>query len=137
MRKEYVAIKITHLLKERDWTLYRLAKESGVQSSDLKKICFCNRIPTVPTIIKICNGLGITMSEFFNEKSTSIDQLTASERQLLACFHNMAKEDKKLAADYVHSLLKHVPHAADQAPAPENADDPLPGPGNEAAGILT
>lgn len=114
MRKEYVSIKITTLLKEKGWTLYRLTKESGVQTTNLEKICFCNRIPTIPTIMKICNGFGITLSEFFDEESIAISQLTFSEQQILGYFHAMTSEDKKLVSDYVHRLLKHASATTDR-----------------------
>lgn len=120
MRKEYVSMKITNLLKERGWTLYRLTKESGVQTTNLEKICFCNRIPTIPTIIKICNGFGITLSEFFDEGNIAIKQLTFSEQQILGYLHSMASEDKKLASDYIHSLLKHASTATDHTQISEN-----------------
>jgi len=113
MTKEYVSTKIIQLLKERNWTLYRLAKESGVQNSTIKNICIHNTIPTIPTLIRICNGFGITLSEFFDEGTTAIDQLPVSDQQLLTYFHNMAKDDKELAASYMHNLLKHVPNTMD------------------------
>lgn len=120
MKKEYVSTKITHLLKERNWTLYRLAKESGVQNTNLKKICFHNRIPTIPTIIKICNGFGISLSEFFDAENTAINQLTVSEKQLITYFHNLTSEDKKLLSDYMHKLSKHAPITMDHAQIHEN-----------------
>lgn len=123
MKKEYISIKISHLLKERGWTLYRLAKESGVQNSNLKNICFRNRTPTIPTIIKICNGFGITLSEFFKEEYTTSDRLTVSDQQLLAYFHNMTRGNRKLAANYVHKLLKNVLNTADHAQTAESADN--------------
>lgn len=124
MRKEYVSMKIANLLKERNWSLYRLAKESGVQTTNLEKICFCNRIPTIPTIMKICNGFGITLSEFFDEGDIAIKQLTFSEQQMLEYFHSMAGEDKKLVSDYIHKLSKHAPAAADHAKIAENTVNP-------------
>lgn len=125
MRKEYVAIKITHLLNERDWTLCRLAKESGVQITNLKEICFRGRIPTIPTIIKICNGFGITLSEFFDEGNTTINQLMVSDQQLIGYFHAMTSADKNRVADYVH-ILSNRSGAVEQSQISENTVNQTP-----------
>lgn len=126
-------MKIAYLLKERNWTLYRLAKESGVQNSNLKNICFCNRIPTIPTIIKICNGFGITLSEFFAEESCEPHPLTVSDQLLLTYFHNLTRENKKLTADYVHRLLQHVTNSTSQTQTADDAADRMSGLADKAA----
>lgn len=64
MKEEYVLKKVTQLLQERNWTLYRLAKESEISYSTLSNTFHRNNVPSVSTLMRICDGFGITLSEF-------------------------------------------------------------------------
>ena len=57
--------KIKHILSQRGWTAYRLAKESRLSESTIANIIKRNAIPSVDTLEAICNGMGITLSQFF------------------------------------------------------------------------
>ena len=60
-----VLAKLRQLMAARNWTEYRLAKESGLSESTIANIYRRNNVPTVATLEAICNGFGITLSEFF------------------------------------------------------------------------
>ena len=53
------------LLDERGWTEYRLAKECGLSESTIANIFRRNSVPSITTLESICNGFGITLSQFF------------------------------------------------------------------------
>ena len=57
--------RLRQILDERGWTEYRLAKISGLSESTIANIFKRNTIPSLPTLEAICNGLGITLSQFF------------------------------------------------------------------------
>lgn len=63
--------KIKQIMKSKNISEYRLAKLSGLSQSTISNIFVRNTAPTLPTIKAICNGLGITMSQFFAEDSES------------------------------------------------------------------
>ena len=46
--------KIRALMEERGWTVYRLAKESGVSWSTIRNMFDRNTEPTVPTVEALC-----------------------------------------------------------------------------------
>lgn len=106
MQEEYVLQKIKELLAEREWTLYKLAKESGISYSTLSNTFNRNNVPSVSTLINICEGFGITLAEFFDQKGTTVKQLTVSDEELLACYHQLPRDDKKLVNAYIQGLLK-------------------------------
>ena len=106
MKEEYVLEKITELRKERNWTLYRLAKEADVSYSTLSNTFHRDNVPSIPTLIRLCDGLGITMSEFFDEKGILKNQLTVSDQNLLADWHQLPKTDRGLVKAYIQGLLK-------------------------------
>ena len=59
--------RILQLLRERNWTEYRLAKESGLSQSTISNLFKRNTTPSIPTLEAICNGFGITLSQFFSD----------------------------------------------------------------------
>lgn len=106
MREDYVLQKIKQLLTDRGWTLYRLAKESGISYSTLNNTFHRNNVPSISTLLHVCEGFGMTMAEFFDEGATVLKQLTDSDQQLLMDFHSLQREDKRLVSAYMQGLLK-------------------------------
>lgn len=59
--------RIEMLMEERKWTIYRLAKETGLSQSTLAHIFRNDSVPTIATLEIICNSFGISLSQFFAE----------------------------------------------------------------------
>ena len=59
--------RLQQLLRERGWTEYKLSKECGLAQSTIGNIFRRNTVPSLATLETICNGFGITMSQFFAE----------------------------------------------------------------------
>ena len=71
--------RILHLCEERDMTINRLATVSALPPSSIKNILYGkSRNPKLITIKMICDGLGITLGEFF-----STPEFDALEQELL------------------------------------------------------
>ena len=65
----YTTVKnrILYLCAEKKITINRLATESGVAPSTIKNILYGkSRNPGIVTIKMLCDGLGITITEFFS-----------------------------------------------------------------------
>ena len=115
MNEEYILQKVTQLRTERNWSLYRLAKEADLSYSTLNNSFHRNNVPSISTLIRICEGFGITLAEFFDEEGAVPQQLTHSDKQLLADWHRLPRDDKNLVTAYMHGLLKiavDLPHNA-------------------------
>ena len=66
---EAVRDRIIELCKEKDISVNKLCNISGVTQSTVNNIISGrNRSATVSTIKKLCDGLGITIQDFFNAK---------------------------------------------------------------------
>ena len=103
--QEYDIIKrIISICKARSWTSYRLAKESGITYSTLCTMLHKANAPSLPTLIKICNGFGITLSEFFNEDD-DYAFLTDSQKDHLAQWNSLSTENQVVAGKYIDYLL--------------------------------
>jgi len=62
-----VSTRLTQLLKERNMTQYQLYIKSGVPKSTLSNLISCSYDSVKLRIIhELCQGLGITIPEFFN-----------------------------------------------------------------------
>lgn len=64
--------RIRTLCDARGWSAYRLAKESKISTGSLNNLFRLNNQPSLTTLIAICNGLGITLSQFFTEDGEPI-----------------------------------------------------------------
>ena len=65
----YTAVKnrLLGLLGEREMSIHRLAMESAVPPSTIKNILYGKSInPGIVTIKMLCDGLGISLTEFFD-----------------------------------------------------------------------
>ena len=68
----YNAVKnrILFLCKEKHFTINKLATESGVAPSTVKNILYGkSQNPGIVTIKMLCDGLGISLIEFFQDDS--------------------------------------------------------------------
>lgn len=100
--------RINYFLDFKHWTLYRLAKESGIPYSSLNNIFLRNTCPTIPTLEKICVGFGISLAEFFSfgENPLHSDALTAREEEILYAYRCLSVQDKALLEAYLDGLCK-------------------------------
>ena len=58
-------LRIKELLNERKWSMYQLSQRSNIPQSTLSNLFLRNNAPTLPTLEKICEALGMTLAEFF------------------------------------------------------------------------
>lgn len=92
---------IKQLCKERNWTYYKLAKESGIPFSSLNTMLNKQHIPSMKNLIKICKGFNITLSQFFSEIETENDEVT----QLIHIWEQLDKEHKEIIISYIYGVI--------------------------------
>lgn len=95
--------RIKELCESRSWTYYRLAKESGIPYSSLSTMLHKTYVPTVPSLMKICTGFGITLAQFFSDQDESA-KLTADQKDCLSHWNRLDEKSKALAAAYMQGL---------------------------------
>ena len=64
MYEKDIIDRISDLCQERNWSYYKLAKESDIAYSTLNTLLNKPNIPTIHTLVKICTGFAITLSQF-------------------------------------------------------------------------
>ncbi len=98
--------RIKELCAFRSWTYYRLAKESGIPYSTLNTMLHKTNAPSIPTIERICSGLGITLAQFFSIDSEN-SKLTKDQRACLALWNDLDSTGKSLALAYMQGIIDH------------------------------
>ncbi len=69
---EVVKNRLVFLCGKRGMTINKLATESGIAPSTIKNILYGKSInPGIVTLKKLCDGLGVSLTEFFNTKEFS------------------------------------------------------------------
>lgn len=107
LNKTLVTIKM--LMEKRHWTMYKLAQESGIPYSSINSLFQKNNQPTLSTLEKICDGLNISMGEFFSEQANHTVQtstLSDEERLLVNLYRSLNKDDRKLLLSYLKGFAK-------------------------------
>ncbi len=102
--------KIQLYMQLKNWSIYRLAKESDIPYSSLNSMFLKNTQPTIPTLEKLCSGLGISMADFFDndEETGSISyiHLTKDEQELLFLYNNLSACDKDKFLYYARGFAR-------------------------------
>ena len=72
LTEEEILNRIQSLLQFKHWSIYRLAKESGLPCSTLYNIFNRQTCPGIAVLRKICRGFGISLSQFFECEENSV-----------------------------------------------------------------
>jgi transcriptional regulator with XRE-family HTH domain len=84
---------ITKYREARGWTEYQLADKAGLPQSTISSWYRKQIVPTVPSLAKICDAFGITMSQLFAEGEDSVT-LTETQRTLLEQWTKLTEEQQ-------------------------------------------
>ena len=98
--------RIDALCQARSWSYYRLAKESGIPYSTLNTMLHKSYVPTVPSLIKLCDGFGITLAQFFSERDETC-LLTRDQKDCLTQWDRLDGAGKRLALAYMPGMADH------------------------------
>lgn len=88
-----VLTKIQQERIKRGWTEYMLAKNSELSQSTISSWYRKDLEPSLASLERICNGLGITLSQFFSSADYSYD-LTKEQIELLETWGRLSPEQR-------------------------------------------
>ena len=87
--------KLKNLRQSKGLTVYRLSQETGISQNHIMELESGKRNPSVETLRRLCDALGVNLSEMFND-SRDISYLSSDERELIECFRKLSDEKSKL-----------------------------------------
>ena len=85
--------RIKQLLDEREWSMYKLAKISGISQSTLSNMFSRNNDPSIGTLETICKAFGITLSQFFADEGELVS-LSKEQSEMLEKWSALSPEQK-------------------------------------------
>lgn len=83
--------RLAELRSAKGMTRYRLTQITGVSGHHIKGIEEGTRQPTIDTLQRLVEALGLTLAEFFNESQDAV-YLSDDERALLENFRTVSTE---------------------------------------------
>ena len=96
--------KITRLRMERGWSEYQLAEKSGLTQSTISTWYRKNMLPTIPSLVKICDAFGLTLSQFFLEEDGKTIQISDQQRRLLEYAARLDPRQYSALLDFLKTL---------------------------------
>ena len=94
--------RLQQLLRERGWTEYKLSKECGLAQSTIGNIFRRNTVPSIATLETICNGFGITLSQFFADGE--MVELTPDLKDVFENWMSLTPEQKTAARQMLRAM---------------------------------
>ena len=85
--------RIKKLLNDRDWSMYKLSKMSGISQSTLSNMFNRNNDPSISTLEDICKAFGITLSQFFANEGELV-ALNKEQTEMLEKWATLTSEQK-------------------------------------------
>ena len=106
MIEDQIIERIQELCTRKHISLYRLAKNAELPYSSLNNILHRRTCPTVPPLERLCKGLNVSLSEFFDFEIYPIrnEELTADEEELLNKYKNLSARKRELLHAYMDGL---------------------------------
>ena len=94
--------RLQQLMDERQWTIYRVAKEADIPWSTVRNMFKRNTEPSIGTLEAICKGMGMTLPQFFDVENQM--GLTDDQRQLINQWSKLDERKKRLVSELVDAL---------------------------------
>ena len=97
--------KIEYFLKERNMSPYRLGKKIKMSMSTVYPYLRGERKPSIDSLEKICGGLEITLSQFFDEPGHQKYNLVGKEEVTIANLRSLGESFRDRALGYIQALV--------------------------------
>ena len=94
--------RIRQLMDERQWTEYRLAKESGLSQSTIANLFSRNTVPSISTLEAICTGFGLTLAQFFCEGN--MVELSDEQKELFERWISLTSVQKHVLLELIKNM---------------------------------
>lgn len=103
IKEKYIAERIKTLCDKKDMTMYALSQKTGISQSSLSNIMNRGSIPTFLTLGRICDGLGMTLAQFFADGEDRPD-LTSEQKKVLEVWEALSDREKEAVETYVRGI---------------------------------
>lgn len=98
--------RIEHMRLERNWTEYELSKKADIPQSTIHAWYRKNQVPTLPSLEKLCNAFGISLSVLFSDDSDLLTELSEQELYALHLFQCLGASQKTYLLQFLNSITQ-------------------------------
>ena len=97
--------RIFELRKKKGWSEYRLSLESGIPQSTISSWFRKSAVPTLNSLVAICDAFGITCSQFFSDDGVTAE-LTEKQKELLKAFEALDLKQQDALIEFLKKMEK-------------------------------
>ncbi len=101
-----VGERLKELMDERGLNMHSLAKKSGLSWNTIKNFYARKTKPTVTTISMLCDGLGITLAQFFDVEGETV-HLTAEQQHVIDRWDALSDREKQAMSEMLDIVLEN------------------------------
>ncbi|MEY8495940.1 helix-turn-helix transcriptional regulator [Lachnospiraceae bacterium 29-91] len=101
--EKYIANRIKELCDKKQMSMYALSKKTGISQSSLSNLMKRGSTPTFYTLDRICDGLGITLPQFFSEDIGRLE-LSSEQKKVLETWESLTDKEKAAVEIYVRGM---------------------------------
>ena len=101
--EKYIANRIKELCDKKQMTMYALSKKTGISQSSLSNLMKRGSTPTFYTLDRICDGLGITLPQFFSDDIGKLE-LSSEQKQVLRMWESLTDKEREAVEIYVRGI---------------------------------
>lgn len=84
-------------------TMYALSKKTDISQSSLSNLMKRGSTPTFYTLNRICDGLGITLAQFFSDDTGKLE-LSSEQKKVLETWETLTDKEKEAVEIYVRGM---------------------------------
>ena len=103
--ENYIIDRIEQLCEKKHISRYRLAQKSGIAQSSISTLLNRKSVPTIQTLEKICEGLDMTLAQFF-AGDDKLPDLIEEQKSLLEEWNAMDEQQRQLVKAYMQGIKR-------------------------------
>ena len=103
--ENYIIDRIEQLCEKKHISRYRMAQKSGIAQSSISTLLNRKSVPTIQTLEKICEGLDMTLAQFF-AGDDKLPDLTEEQKSLLEEWNAMDEQQRQLVKAYMQGIKR-------------------------------
>lgn len=112
--------RILELMAQRNWSAYRLVKETNLSHSLIYNMVRRNNLPTIDTLTRISAAFGLSLQQFFTEDDDPA-ALSGEHAELLTIYHDVSA-DNRIAVLHLMELMAAGNKQKDQGEEDDEID---------------
>lgn len=101
--ENYIIDRVERIRQAKSLSRYRMAQRAGLSQSSISNLLNRRNVPSIQTLEKICNGLGMTLAQFFSADGERPD-LTKEQEHVLDVWDQLNELERARVKAFVQGM---------------------------------